>query len=109
MPSADSSRDPARSPSSTCSWTSPRTRSRSRRRNEGAAMNDLTARVRASLWWLLPLLALVLLIGGEIDWGRALHIAPPPAEPIAPKPVVAGLLPEYTIAGGLGAHAETVN
>ncbi len=72
-------------------------------------MNDLTARVRASLWWLLPLLALVLLIGGEIDWGRAPRIAPPPAEPIAPKPVVTGLLPEYAIAGGLGAHAETVN
>jgi hypothetical protein len=72
-------------------------------------MNDLIARVRASLWWLLPLLALVLLIGAEIDWGRAPRIAPPPAEPIAPKPVVTGLLPEYTIAGGLGAHTETVN
>jgi hypothetical protein len=72
-------------------------------------MNDLNARIRASLWWLLPLVALVILIGWEINWGRAVHLAPPVAEPITPKAVVAGLLPVYTIAGGLGSHAETVN
>ena len=33
---------------------------------------------------------------------------PPPAEAIAPKPVVASLLPEYAIAGGVAARTEMV-
>ena len=73
------------------------------------AMNDLSARVRASLVWVLPLVAVVLLLGLETEWGSALRLRPPPPEPIAPKPVPTGLLPEYTIEGGLAAHTETVN
>jgi hypothetical protein len=33
---------------------------------------------------------------------------PPPAEAIAPKPVVTSLLPEFTIEGGVSARTETV-
>lgn len=72
-------------------------------------MNDAAARIRASAWWLVPLVLLILVIGWELDWGRALHPGVPAAEPIAPKPVVTSLLPEYAIDGGLAGHAETVN
>jgi hypothetical protein len=72
-------------------------------------MNDLSVRVRASLWWLLPLALLVVLIGWEIGWGSAVRLRLPPAEPIAPQPVTMGLLPDYVIAGGIASHAETVN
>ena len=72
-------------------------------------MNDLSVRVRASLWWLLPLALLVVLIGWEIGWGSAVRLRPPPAEPIAPQPVTMGLLPDYVIAGGIASHSETVN
>lgn len=72
-------------------------------------MNDAVARIRASAWWLVPMLLLALVIGWELDWGRALHPGVPTAEPIPGKPVVTSLLPEYTIAGGLAGHAETVN
>jgi len=72
-------------------------------------VNELSARFRASQWWLLPAVVLVLVIGWEIDWGNAVHTPPPAAEAIAPKPVAMGLLPEFEIAGGIAAHSETVN
>lgn len=72
-------------------------------------MNDLSARVGASLWWLVPLALLAVLIGWEIDWGNAVRVRPPPEEPVAPQPVATGLLPDYVIAGGIETHAETVN
>ena len=71
-------------------------------------MSNLTVRFRAALWWLLPLAALPPLIGWETDWGSALDTRPEPAAAIAPKPVVASLLPEYAIAGGVAARTETV-
>jgi len=71
-------------------------------------MTDLSGQLRAALWWLVPLVALALVIGWETGWGRAFVRHPEPAEPITPKPVVASLLPEYTIAGGPAAHPEMV-
>jgi hypothetical protein len=71
-------------------------------------MNDFSARLRAALWWLLPLAALAVMIGGETDWGRAVDKRPQPAEPIPPTPVAASLLPEYAIPGGVAARTETV-
>jgi hypothetical protein len=67
---------------------------------EVRAMNYLSARIHTTLWWLLPLAALFVIIGLETRWGRALDRRPELAEPIAPKPVVASLLPEYAIVGG---------
>ena len=75
---------------------------------EVRAMTDLAARIRAALWWLLPLAALLVIIGWETGWGKAFDRRPAPAEPIAPKPVVASLLPEYAIAGGAAGHTEMV-
>jgi hypothetical protein len=71
-------------------------------------MNKLSAPLYATLWWLLPLAALAAMIGWETDWGRAVDKRPQPAEAVAPKPVVASVLPEYAIAGGLAARSETV-
>jgi len=71
-------------------------------------MNDFAARIRASLWWLVPLAVLAALIGWETRWGRAVRMVPPPEAPIAPRPVVTSLLPEYAIAGGTAARADTV-
>lgn len=71
-------------------------------------MSRLGKQARAALWWVLPLAGLAAVIGWETDWGRALETHPPPAEAIAPKPVVTSLLPEFTIEGGVSARAETV-
>ena len=71
-------------------------------------MDALSARIRTTLWWLLPLAALFVIIGLETRWGRALDRRPELAEPIAPKPVVASLLPEYAIVGGVAGHNEMV-
>jgi len=70
-------------------------------------MNDLST-LRAARWWLLPLIVLAALIGWETDWGRELEKPVPAPEAITPKPVVAALLPEYEIVGGVAARAETV-
>jgi hypothetical protein len=71
-------------------------------------MNEVSSRLRASLWWLVPLLALAALVGWETDWGRELQPPLPAPEAITPKPVVAALMPEYEIAGGVAARQETV-
>jgi hypothetical protein len=73
-----------------------------------AAMNELQLRLRAALWWLVPLLVAVALLAWETDFGRAVRRLPPPEEPIPARPVVTSLLPEFAIAGGTAANAETV-
>lgn len=72
-------------------------------------MSSLPAFVRASLWWLLPLAALVLALALETDWGRAMHRRPPPEPVLEPKPLTVELLPEFAIAGGVEARRETVD
>jgi len=71
-------------------------------------MNKLSATIEAELWWLLPAAVLAAVIGWELDWGRSLRLRAPEASPIEPKPVVTALLPDYAIAGGIDARAETV-
>ena len=71
-------------------------------------MTDLTGQLRAALWWLVPLVVLALVIGWETGWGKAFVRHPAPAETLAPKPVVAAVLPEYAIPGGPTAHTEMV-
>ena len=68
----------------------------------------VNARVRAWAWWLAPVVVLALLIGWEVDWGRQIVRMPAAPPPVEPKPLVAAVLPAYTIEGGLPAHAETV-
>ncbi len=71
-------------------------------------MTNLSLRVQAALWWLLPLAALAAAIGWETDWGNAFDRRPQPAAPLAPKPVVTSLLPDYAIPGGAAARGEMV-
>src|SRR4051812_23396052 len=72
-------------------------------------MNNVLPIVRATLWWLLPLAALIALIALETDLGRAVHLQVAPPEPVVAKPVAVSLLPEYTIEGGMAKHSETVS
>jgi len=72
-------------------------------------MSPLLARLRAALWWLLPLAALFVLVGWEIDWGSQVRKRAPPDDPIVPKAVAVALLPDYTVEGGVAARSETVN
>jgi hypothetical protein len=74
-----------------------------------AAIESRLGRWRGWLWWLIPFAALALLLGVEIDWGRALHRLPEAPAPIEPKTVAAALLPEYRLEGGLQAHTESVS
>jgi hypothetical protein len=71
-------------------------------------MTKLPVRLRAALWWLVPLVALAGIIGWETDWGRAVETSPQLAEAVEPKPVTAALLPEYEIAGGVATRTATV-
>ncbi len=73
-----------------------------------AAINELRLRLRAALWWIVPLLVAIALVAWETDFGRAVRKVPPPEEPIPSRPVVTSLLPEFAIAGGTAANSETV-
>jgi hypothetical protein len=71
-------------------------------------MRKLSTPMQSALWWLLPMVALAGMVGWETDWGRAVERRPESAEAIGPKPVVAALLPEFEIPGGVGTRKETV-
>jgi hypothetical protein len=73
-----------------------------------AAINEFRIRLRAALWWLVPLLVAAALVAWETNFGRELRLSAPPEEPVAPRPVVTSLLPEYAIAGGTASLSDTV-
>jgi hypothetical protein len=60
------------------------------------------------LWWLVPVVVLLLAIGWETDWGREVNRPAPAAESLTPQRVETALLPEYAIAGGTSSRTETV-
>ncbi len=72
-------------------------------------MSPAMYRWRSRLWWLVPVLALGVLLGIELGWGRQVHRLPEPAPVLEARPVTPALLPEYKIEGGVAGHAETVN
>ena len=71
-------------------------------------MSQAMYRWRSRLWWLAPVLALGVLLGIELGWGRQVHRLPEPAPVLEARPVTPALLPEYKIEGGVTGHAETV-
>jgi hypothetical protein len=71
-------------------------------------MNELSTRIRTALWWFVPLVLCAALLAWETDFGHALRTLPPAPEPIEARPVVTSLLPEFAIAGGTAARADTV-
>src|SRR5436190_23328678 len=73
-----------------------------------AAINEFRIRLRAALWWLVPLLVAGALVAWETDFGRAIRPAVPAPEPVAARPVVTSVLPEHAIPGGTTALADTV-
>jgi hypothetical protein len=72
-------------------------------------MSRAMDRWRSRLWWLVPVLALGVLLGIELGWGRQVHRLPEPGPALESRPVTPALLPEYKIEGGLAGRAETVN
>ena len=67
------------------------------------------SRWRSRLWWLVPALALGVLLGIELGWGRQVHRLPEPPPALEARQVTPALLPEYKIEGGLAGRVETVN
>jgi hypothetical protein len=72
-------------------------------------MSQAMIRLRSRLWWVVPVIALGVLLGFELGWGRQIHRLPEPGVAPEAKPVTPALLPEYSVAGGLAGRAETVN
>ncbi len=72
-------------------------------------MSAAMDRWRSRLWWLVPVLALGVLLGAELGWGRRVHRLPEPGPTLEARPVSPALLPEYKIEGGLAGRAETVS
>jgi hypothetical protein len=67
------------------------------------------SRWRSRLWWLLPALAIGVLLGIELGWGRQVHRLPEPPAALEARQVTPALLPEYKVEGGLAGRVETVN
>ncbi len=72
-------------------------------------MSAAMDRWRSRLWWLAPVLALGVLLGAELGWGRRVHRLPEPGPALEARPVTPALLPEYKIEGGLAGRVETVS
>jgi hypothetical protein len=72
-------------------------------------MRSALSRWRFRLWWLVPLLALGVLLGIELGWGRQVHRLPEPPPALEARQVTPALLPEYKVEGGLAGRVETVN
>jgi hypothetical protein len=72
-------------------------------------MSAAMDRWRSRLWWLVPVLALGVLLGAELGWGHRVHRLPEPGPALEARPVTPALLPEYKIEGGLAGRAETVS
>ena len=71
-------------------------------------MNDFFPRLTATLWWLLPLAALIALVGFETDFGREVHLHAPPTEPVRRNPSQFHFCPS-TRSKAASQHTETVN
>jgi hypothetical protein len=72
-------------------------------------MSAAMSRWRSRLWWLLPVLAIGVLLGIELGWGRQVHRLPDPPPALEARQVTPALLPEYKVEGGLAGRVETVN
>ena len=72
-------------------------------------MNSAMSRWRSRLWWLVPALAIGVLLGIELGWGRQVHRLPEAPPALEARQVTPALLPEYKVEGGLAGRVETVN
>jgi hypothetical protein len=72
-------------------------------------MSPAMSRWRSRLWWLVPALAIGVLLGIELGWGGQVHRLPEVPPVLEARQVTPALLPEYKIEGGLAGRVETVN
>jgi hypothetical protein len=72
-------------------------------------MNGLNARVRRWLVWLLPFMALALVIAWEADWGRRWRHVPVTDAVVVPQPVIVAVLPEYKPTATLATQRDIVD
>jgi hypothetical protein len=73
------------------------------------AMQAIDTRIGNWLVWLVPFAAVVLLLGWETDWGRALEPEPRADPPVKAQPVTVALMPEFKLEGGPEARREMVD
>ena len=71
-------------------------------------MNGLNARMRSWLVWLLPFVALAVVIAWEADWGRKWRHLPVKDAVVVPQPVVVAVLPEYKPAAAPATQRDMV-
>ena len=71
-------------------------------------MNPMNARIRSWVIWMLPFVALVLVIAWEGDWGRKWRHAPATDTVVVPQPVVVAVLPDYLPAATLATQRDMV-
>ena len=73
------------------------------------SMNGLSARLRRWLVWLLPFIALSVVIAWEADWGRKWRHEPVTDTVVVPQPVVVAVLPEYKPTATLASQRDIVD
>ena len=71
-------------------------------------MSRISARVQSWLVWLLPFVALALVIAWEADWGRKWRRVPATDVVVVPQPVAIAVLPEYKPAATLATQRDMV-
>src|SRR5437588_10827385 len=72
-------------------------------------MSASMSRWRSRLWWLVPPLAIGVLLGIELGWGRQVHRLPEAPPALEARQVTPALLPENNIEGAVAGRVETVN
>ncbi len=72
-------------------------------------MMVLNRELRELAWWLLPVVAAATVLGAEVEWSKRPAIALPAAADAPTQTVEPGLLPEFTIPGGMEGRRETVD
>src|SRR5438105_15446406 len=70
-------------------------------------MSAAMSRWRSRLWWLVPMLAIGVLLGIQLGWGRQVHRLPDPPPALEVRQVTPALLPDYKIEGGHTGRDET--
>jgi len=72
-------------------------------------MNLMQSTLRSWAFWLLPFVALVLLIGWQTDWGSGWTRVPPAAALTLPPPVVVAVLPAYVPDATAATSRDTID
>lgn len=72
-------------------------------------MNVVSATLRNTAVWTLPLAVLVLVIGWQVDWGREWTRVPPAAATAVPPPITVAVLPAYVPDATVETSRDTID